>query len=363
LQFDAPAAPDLLSTAHAAIPLASTRDCPETPSLRDPPRGWSCKTYNPACNRCKVEFGLLLSIRGNEGPEKIVLNSTSHCTPKEQTMRPALRHLIRKPLLPVGLTVAMIYAGWSLRADDVPAGAPTDSPTAAPAEEHPLVAPLRIAKLCRQALENVPDYTCRFVKRDVVDGQTHAHQAVVKFREEPFSVYMRFEGERAGREVLYVAGQNDGRLVAREKKGLGSLVGAVMLDPESRQALSESRRPITAFGLRNQLETVIAQWEAEARFAAPETQTRYYESAKLQGMDCQVIETFHPVRRQQFEFFCTRLYIDKATRLPVRVEQYGFPAAPGQQPPLLEEATYWDVRTGVGLTDRDFDRRNPEYGF
>jgi hypothetical protein len=290
-------------------------------------------------------------------------------------MRFAPRRLIRKPFLLAGLAVAAAWTGWGLRADDAaPGGAqsgpassavPVDMGQSAPmqAEQHPLVEPLRIAKLCRQALEGVPDYTCRFLKRDVVDGKTFTHQASVKFRDQPFSVYMRFEGEHTGREVLYVAGQNGGKLVAREKRGLGALVGAVMLDPDSRQALSESRRPITAFGLRNQLETVIAQWEAEARFAASETQTRFYPSAKLQGMDCQVIETFHPVRRQQFEFFCTRLYIDKATSLPVRVEQFGFPAQAGGQPPLLEEATYWNVRPSAGLTDRDFDRRNPEYGF
>jgi len=38
-------------------------------------------------------------------------------------------------------------------------------------------------------------------------------------------------------------------------------------------------------------------------------------------------------------------------------------AHPGAAPELVEEYTYLDLRTDVGLTDRDFDPRNAAYSF
>ena len=46
----------------------------------------------------------------------------------------------------------------------------------------------------------------------------------------------------------------------------------------------------------------------------------------------------------------------------VRVEQFGFPTS-GQQPPVLEEYHYSNIKTNVGLSDIDFDAANKAYGF
>ncbi len=277
------------------------------------------------------------------------------------------------------LAATAIWFGWSSGADQLDAQdtltptptidrsvvqvTATAAATQNPVESHPLTAPLRLAKRSRVAVENLEEYACRFANRDEVKGRMYQHQAAVKFRAQPHSVYMRFEGEHVGREVLYVEGRHDGKLLAREKRGLAALVGTVMLRPESSQALSESRQPITKFGMAHILQAVIKQWESEARFAAEETVSQYYPSAKLQDMDCQVIETYHPVQRQEFSYYLTRLFIDKATQLPVRVEQYDFPSRPDATPPLVEEYTFWDIVPTPGFTEADFDSRNPEYNF
>jgi hypothetical protein len=111
------------------------------------------------------------------------------------------------------------------------------------------------------------------------------------------------------------------------------------------------------------LEGAIAQWEAEARFAASETEAKFYPKAKLDQMECQVIETRHPVRRREFGFYMTRLYFDNKTMFPVRMEQYGFPTQPNEAPPLIEEYSYFQIQTNVGFTDQDFSTNNPQYGF
>lgn len=229
------------------------------------------------------------------------------------------------------------------------------------AADHPLTAVLRLAKESRDSLKAVKDYQCQFTKRELINGRAYSHSMFVKFREKPMSVYMRF-AEPAGREVIYVAGQNGGKLLAHEP-GLLAIVGTVALMPNSPRAMSESRHPITEFGMLKVVDGAIAQWEKEAKFAAGETQVKFYPEAKLHNRECQVIETRHPVPRRQFPFHMTRLYIDSQTMFPVRIEQYAFPSQPNEAPPLIEEYTFSQIHTNRGFTDRDFDPNNPNYDF
>ena len=244
-----------------------------------------------------------------------------------------------------------------VEADERPAASVSASAEAA---QHPLEPALQIARESLEAAEAVKDFEAAFSKRDVINGRVFAHTMTVKYRAEPFSVYMRFAEPHEGREVIYVQGENENKLLVHET-GLIGLVGTLEIDPLSQQAMSESRHPITNMGMKPLAEGVIKQWENELKYG--EIEVKYYPNAKVRGMECKVIESSHPQPRRQFPFQKTRLFIDKATNLPVRVEQYGFPTTAGQKPPLLEEYTYWNVRGNVGLTDRDFDPENPKYGY
>lgn len=239
-------------------------------------------------------------------------------------------------------------------------GPATSVSTSAASAQHPLEPALQIARESLAAAEALDDFEAAFSKRDVVNGRVFAHTMAVKYRAEPFSVYMKFAEPHEGREVIYVKGKNDDKLLVHET-GLASLIGTITVDPLSPQALSESRHPITNMGLKPLAAGVIKQWESELKYG--EIDVKYYPNAKVRGIECKVIESSHPQPRRQFRFQKTRLFIDKATNLPVRVEQYGFPTTAGQKPPLLEEYTYWNVRANVGLTDKDFDPENPKYGF
>lgn len=260
-------------------------------------------------------------------------------------------------------SVAAAACGLALlvgMASVVRANPPVASVSAAQAETHPLEPALKIARECQETADAVKDFEAAFSKRDVVNGRVHAHTMSVKHRADPFSVYMKFAEPHEGREVIYMQGRNDDKLLVHET-GLIGLVGTITVDPRSPQALSESRHPITNMGLKPLVDGVIKQWETELKYG--EIEVKYYPNAKVRGMACKVIESSHPRPRRQFPFHKTRLFIDKATNLPVRVEQYGFPTTAGQKPPLLEEYTYWNIRANVGLTDKDFDPENPKYGF
>lgn len=227
-------------------------------------------------------------------------------------------------------------------------------------QQHPLVPALAIARTALEKVEQSKDFEAILDKHEVVKNRVSKHKMHIKLRHKPFSVYLRFFEPHAGREVIFVDGKNQGKLLAHEA-GIKALAGTVALSPNSPEAMSESRYPITRIGIANMVKGVIAQWETEKQYG--ECQVKYYPNAKLGSLNCQVIESTHPKPRRQFRFHMTRLYIDKKSGFPVRVEQHGFPKQPGAKPPVLEEYTYQNLKVNVGLKDVDFDPRNPKYRF
>ena len=229
---------------------------------------------------------------------------------------------------------------------------------------------LRYARASRASAAAVKDFQATFSKRERVKGHLFANTMHIKHRARPFSVYLRFYKPNEGREVIYVSGKNNGNLLAHES-GIGSIVGTLALPPNSPRAMSEGRYPITEIGLQKMIDAVVAQWEAERKLltelgeSAGDDDTRivYFHKAKLGNTACRVIQVTHTRQRPQYKFHITRLWIDRKTKLPVRVEQYGFPKRRGRKAKLLEEYTYTNIKTNVGLSSEDFDPRNPRYAF
>ena len=229
---------------------------------------------------------------------------------------------------------------------------------------------LRYAAASRVSVAAIKDFQATFAKRERVKGQLLSNTMYIKHRARPFSVYLRFYKPSAGREVIYVSGKNNGNLLAHEA-GIGSIVGTLALPPTSPRAMAEGRYPITEIGMQKMIDAVITQWQAEQKLLATlgenasvdESKILYFHKAKLGATSCRVIQVTHAQQRPQYKFYMTRLWIDRKTKLPVRVEQYAFPKHRGRKPKLLEEYTYTNIKTNVGLSGEDFDPRNPRYAF
>jgi hypothetical protein len=228
-------------------------------------------------------------------------------------------------------------------------------------KEHPLVPAIELAESSMKILLQIPDYEATLIKQEMVNGRLISQRISMRLREEPFSVYMKYEEPNAGREILFSQGQNDNQVLVHEATGLTSLVGTIPLAIDSPQVMAENRHVITDAGLRRMLEKVLAQWRIESRFG--EVDVKYYPHAKMGNAECEVIEVSHPRPRKQFLYHMSRLFIEKQSRLPIRLENYGWPSQAGQQASLEEEYTYLNVRTHVGLTAADFDTRNQKYSF
>lgn len=227
--------------------------------------------------------------------------------------------------------------------------------------ETPLARAFRHAEKSRAALSEVKDYTALFTKREVIGGRLTKQVMGMKCREQPFSIYFQFQSKpEAGREVLFVSGANGGRILVHET-GIKAIAGTVPLPPTDPQVMAENRYPITQVGISKLLDVIVSQWQNEAKYGEPEV--KFYPNAKLGEQACLAIETTHPQKQKVFRFHITRLYLDKETYLPVRVEQFDWPRTPQEKPALIEEYTYTNVKVNVGLRDIDFDTRNPNYGY
>ena len=251
--------------------------------------------------------------------------------------------------LPVGLAA---IAGGLLAG---PAVGQDGGNRSAATRPHPLKKAIAYARAGQAAAERLPAYTATLRRREIVGGKPVEGVADVKFRAEPFSIYMKFtDPEAEGRQVLYVDQAHGGKMLVKEASGLKSLAGTMELATDSSLVLANSRHEITEAGLANLAGGVIERWEAESKFG--EVDVRYFADAALHDRPAVVIEVTHPTPRREFRYAKTRLWMDKQTKLPVRVQNYEFRRG-GGEPVLVEDYTYSDVQPAVQLTARDFDRR------
>lgn len=261
-----------------------------------------------------------------------------------------------------------ILAGAETAADDAPrvASRPATTPAApavaTTADDDPVAKAKRAIADCRANFARVRDYTCTFQKRERVDGRLlHAHVMEMKARTNPASIYFKFRAPNKGREAIYVAGRNGGKLLAHDV-GIGKfLAGTMTLDPLGAMAMEDCRHPITEAGIGPLIETVARHWDAE--LTRDESVVSHHPNLRIGAHGCTMIETVHPSKQPHFLFHMVRLYISHEHGLPIRYEAFDWPAHPGAPPELIEQYTYLDLRLNVGLGDHDFDTWNRAYSF
>jgi hypothetical protein len=173
-----------------------------------------------------------------------------------------------------------------------------------------------------------------------------------------FSVYMSFIKPYAGREVVYVEGQNDGKLQVLDA-GFTRMLGKISLDPNGTRAMSGQKHPITDVGMRNLTAKLSKMWQAETQFAECDVTTK--PDTKINGRSALMVQVVHPIARQNFKFHAARLFFDNELGVPIHFDAYTWPAETGGEPPLEESYTYTNLKVNNGFTARDFDpNNNPE---
>jgi hypothetical protein len=234
--------------------------------------------------------------------------------------------------------------------------------------EHPLAWVLKFAHEERAYLQQtVRDFTCRVTKRERIDGelqdfyyidmcvreQTYAGGQMTQ----PLSVLLKFLGPShvEGRRALFVAGQNDDKLLVR-KGGRRFSYMVMHVDPFGASVKRESLMPINEIGFSHLLDRTIRtlQQDLAADPSGANTIVEHITTVKINDRACQMVRVTHPLRRDGLQFFSTSMSIDSELHVPVRFDVYDWPESPGQQPPLTAEVTYTNVTLNANLDDAVF---------
>jgi len=246
----------------------------------------------------------------------------------------------------------------------------------APTPKHPLDPALDLA---RSGLHNirttVHDYTCTLVKRERIDGKLMDYEYMfVKVRNRkiqnnqvvaPFSVYMYFlkPTEMKGREVMYVEGRNEDKMVAHEGGTAGKYLPTVWIKPTGIIAMRNQRYPLTDLGIENLVLKLIERGELDIAAGRRECEVTFHENAKINGRKCTLLQVKNAQRSENLDFHMAQIFIDDELNVPIRYVAYDFPAKVGDPLPVIEEYTYLNLKLNVGLSDKDFDHTNKEYNF
>lgn len=242
-----------------------------------------------------------------------------------------------------------------------------------PSSTHPLMPMMQIAREgYRRMMNDVRDYTCLMVKRERVGNRIYGPEKIfTKIRHErvdngkvvtPRSIYMKFQSPAGmkGREVLFVKSEQESDRILVKKGGKRLSFLTFTLAPNSRLAMNGNRYPITEFGLKRLIERMIIFGEHE--LTNEQCKVNTLSGVDVDGRVCTCVEVF-PKRRKDFDYHAAKIFIDDELRVPIRFESYGWPSQEDDQPQLLEEYTYRNLTLNVGLTEADFRRDHPEYGF
>lgn len=221
----------------------------------------------------------------------------------------------------------------------------------------------------REMLTSIDCYTVKIRKQEVVAGRLLDEQTIrLKCRRAPFSVYLIWLSGETGREVIYVDGRNQGRLIAHDG-GWKARIPAISVDPESSLAMRDARYPVTAAGLLGLIDTMLPIHRADlslSNLASCEVD----RDGSFDGRPCLIFTTRYKSPEGSPTYRKSVTYIDREWKVPVHSRHYQWPSSDTalteselDQSTLIESYSFTEIELHSGLTDRDFDRNNPDYNF
>jgi len=287
-----------------------------------------------------------------------------------------------RPLVYVGLAILAVAASQVSAAEPVRAkgtvatvdqqltsrSRPETAPVATNPAEHPLDSVIDYARNEQEYLrQTLRDFSCRLVKRERIEGFLQDYQYINMWvREEarqgdgivqPMSIFLEFLGPKkvAGRRVLFIEGENDGKMMVRNGGKHFDYV-TVNIDPDGESARDESLVPITQSGFNRILAQMINVLERHRKAdpSGTNTQVKRIMGAKINKRSASVVRIVHPQKQPGLEFHEANVFVDDELRVPVRVDFSLWPTRPGQKPQLTAEYTYTELKLNPNLPDSTF---------
>lgn len=229
-------------------------------------------------------------------------------------------------------------------------------PAAANAEQLSFDQPLNWMYEAKTNFTAVKDYTCTLVSREKVNGKLGDENIIQMKFMAPFSVYMKWLGpqKNQGQEVAFVQGKNNNKMRVKSPI-LPAIAGWHSIDPTDPRVLQNSRHTILEAGIGNMIDQTIRSWEIERSIG--KTKILPPAQAKYNQRDCIKVEVVHLEKHAQANCFRTVIYLEKVSKMPIRLENYDWPRAGGPaEGELLEQFSYVNIQFNTGLKDAEFNK-------
>jgi outer membrane lipoprotein-sorting protein len=205
-----------------------------------------------------------------------------------------------------------------------------------------------------EALAKVDNYTAVFHRLERVGGNLVPEETTFLKFKRPFKVYMRWINPFNGQESLYVEGANNNKVRAHGT-GITGLV-TVNLDPKGALAMKNSRHPVTEAGLEVLVKTIGSNLQRGLR--AGELVSKYHGERIVYGRKTRELEGILP-KDPSKGYYCYRCIVnlDIETKMPIKSRIFDW------EDQLVECYGYEGLKLNPGLSDKDFDPKNPDYHF
>lgn len=229
----------------------------------------------------------------------------------------------------------------------------------------------KVARLERgvQFLHGVIDYTAQLKKQEMIGSELLDEQNLsIKCRHNPFSIYLHWESDDVGREVIYVDGKNNGNLIAHDG-GWKSRIPAISLSPVGSMAMQDTRYPVTEAGILGLIEVMLGIHREDLKLANVDS-CKIDELLQFDGRACDQFTTIYKSADASPVYRKSITWIDREWSVPVRSRHFTWPRAGTvlaenelDDATLLESYSFSSVKLKCNLTDYDFDWTNKDYHF
>lgn len=235
---------------------------------------------------------------------------------------------------------------------------------------------LQLAETALASMEDsLADYTAHFIKQDrTKSGELNEKTEMdvkiqTRLRNEsndaPMRIYLKFRAPEAtkGREVIWGKDLYEQKMAVHEVTMLLNLK-TLWLDPTGMLAMAGQRYPIYEIGITGLVEKLIERGEKDRD--NPDVTVTITRDHEYDGHLCELIQAKRAKPGGgEDDFSLAEIIYDPKRLLILSYRSFGWPGEedPDGQLPLVESYEYRNLKTNVGLTDKDFDITNSEYTF
>lgn len=235
---------------------------------------------------------------------------------------------------------------------------------------------LALATEARKAMEtSLSDYTARFVKQERGEDRQLGEKSEISLKiqtrlrndsnDAPMRIYLRFASPKsnAGREVIWGQDIYDGQMAVHETSMLLSWK-TLWLDPTGIIAMTGQKYPVYEIGLVKLVEKLLERGRAD--LGNPDVSVTITRDHEFDTANCELIRVTRTTPGDgEDDFSLAEIIYDPERLLILSYRSFGWPEDGNgdTETPLLESYEYRDLKVNVGLTKKDFDVTNSEYGY